>query len=418
MVPVHFCRNCSSKSLVHIAQLGDFKYTGIFPTPGTSDSVPSGHLGLVICQDCGLVQLDSFYEPSIMYGDHYGYASSITRSMTQHLFKCVNQILDYFPISNSLNRYKVLDIGCNDCTMLSAYPPEKFDRYGIDPSSKRFRGLISDDISVIEQLFSKDQIIAEFGHELKFDVISSFSMLYDLDDPNSFLRDVADLLSPGGLWVAEQTHSKFLIEELGYDSICHEHALYLSYENILKMASNAGLYPIDVVETSTNGASYLTFFTNDPSKHEVKTKKIKSVLEYEAALELTSLDVWSTFASRVNEHKSKLLDLITRIKLENKKIACLGASTKGNVLLQYLGLSSDDIVAISERDSRKVGLVTPGTNIPILSEDEVRMIAPDYLIVMPWHFASEIIEREKQLLQNGTKLIFPLPFEPKIYPSS
>ena len=300
--------------------------------------------------------------------------------------------------------------------MLSAYPSEDFERYGIDPSSKKFRDSISSDISVIEKLFSKERIVSEHGDEIKFDVISSFSMLYDLDDPNSFLKDISNLLTPGGLCIAEQTHSKFLINELGYDSICHEHALYLSYKNILDMASNAGLFPIDVVETSTNGASYLTFFTNDVSKYKVNCNKIESIIEEEASLDLASLDTWSNFNSRIIEHKAKLLDLISKLKADKKLICCLGASTKGNVLLQYLGLTSEDITAISERDPRKVGLVTPGSNIPICSEDDVRKMNPDYLIVMPWHFSKEIIEREQELIKSGTKFIFPLPFEPTIYP--
>jgi len=243
-------------------------------------------------------------------------------------------------------------------------------------------------------------------------------MFYDLENPKTFVNDVYKILDDDGLWVLQLSYTPLMINQLAFDNICHEHMYYYSLFNIKKMFEECGINVVNVELNDINGGSFRIYcmknnadfskFSTQPNR-DVCNFRIKSLLEYEKSLNLDSIETWVEFFQRINELKEKTVSFIKEEKSKGKTIWAYGASTKGNTLLQYFGLDNSLIDGIAERSIYKFGLKTVGTNIPIYSEDEMRKNKPDYLLVLPWHFINEFIERESEYLKNGGKFIVPCP---------
>lgn len=397
------CRICGSSELDLILDLGIQSLTGLFPA-NLDTNVPAGPVQLVRCVSlggCGLVQLRQSYEPEIMYGENYGYQSSLNSAMVKHLHEKVRKI----QAMNILNDGDIIvDIGSNDATTLKAYDPKKFRLVGIDPTGEKFRKHYSDSISLIPDFFSDKNFQSEFGDE-KAQVITSFSMFYDLENPVDFARQVANCLDERGIWVFEQSYLPLMLKTNSFDTICHEHLEFYALKQIIYILKKVGMKCIDVEFNDVNGGSFSVTAALEVSELAPNAKKISEILEKEKAEGMDDGKTYQEFAANVLNEKTKLIDLLEDIKSAGKSVFGLGASTKGNVLLQYYGLSSN-IEAIGEVNPDKYGTYTPGTNIPIISEDELLEKNPDYLLVLPWHFKEFFLASEKF---SGVKLIFPLP---------
>ena len=362
----------------------------------------------------GSVRLEQIAPLDTMYGK-YWYRSGINNTMKKELNGIVNSITDIVKLKeNDL----WVDIACNDGTLLS-YVPKNLLRVGVDPVDDSYK-VESEKHSnlIIQDYFSYDVFKnSKFGN-LKAKVITTIAMFYDLEEPKKFVNDIVKVLDDNGVWVLQLSYTPLMIEQLAFDNICHEHVYYYSLFNIKKMFKECGIDIIDVQLNDTNGGSFRIYCMKENSD---KTKfgtqpyrdickfRINSLLQYEENLKLDSVNTWVDFYNRINELKEKTVSFIKSEKEKGKKIWGYGASTKGNTLLQYFGLDHTLIDGIAERSSYKFGLKTVGTNIPIYSEQEMRNQKPDYLLVLPWHFIDEFIEREIEFLQNGGKFIVPCP---------
>ena len=362
----------------------------------------------------GSVRLDQIAPLDTMYGK-YWYRSGINNTMKKELNGIVNSITDIVKLKeNDL----WVDIACNDGTLLS-YVPNNLLRVGIDPVDDSYK-IESEKHSnlIIQDYFSYDVFKnSKFGN-LKAKVITTIAMFYDLEEPKKFVNDIIKVLDDNGVWVLQLSYTPLMIEQLAFDNICHEHAYYYSLFNIRKMFKECGMDIVDVQLNDTNGGSFRIYCMKENSD---KTKfgtqpyrdicrfRINSLLQYEESLKLDSVDTWVDFYNRTNELKEKTVSFIKSEKEKGKKIWGYGASTKGNTLLQYIGLDNTLIDGIAERSPYKFGLKTVGTNIPIYSEQEMRDQKPDYLLVLPWHFINEFVERESDFLKNGGKFIVPCP---------
>jgi hypothetical protein len=362
----------------------------------------------------GSVRLDQIAPLDTMYGK-YWYRSGINKTMKKELNGIVNSITDIVKLKeNDL----WVDIACNDGTLLS-YVPNNLLRVGIDPVDDSYK-IESEKHSnlIIQDYFSHDVFKnSKFGN-LKAKVITTIAMFYDLEEPKTFVNDIVKVLDDNGVWVLQLSYTPLMIEQLAFDNICHEHVYYYSLFNIKKMFKECGMDIVDVQLNDTNGGSFRIYCMKENSD---KTKfgtqpyrdicrfRINSLLQYEESLKLDSVDTWVDFYNRINELKEKTVSFIKSEKEKGKKIWGYGASTKGNTLLQYFGLDHTLIDGIAERSPYKFGLKTVGTNIPIYSEQEMRNQKPDYLLVLPWHFIDEFVEREIEFLQNGGKFIVPCP---------
>ncbi|HCS39512.1 MAG TPA: methyltransferase [Anaerolineaceae bacterium] len=405
------CRICGGVDLKPVISLGSQALTGIFPR--TQDQkISSGPLELVRCNDeknkaaCGLLQLNHSYDLDELYGENYGYRSSLNRSMLNHLNEIVKTIENLVILKK--DDY-ILDIGSNDGSLLSFYPEEKgLNLVGIDPTGIKFKDYYQQRISLIPTFFSASELCKHLGSK-KMKVITSISMFYDLESPLQFMREVFDVLADDGVWFLEQSYMPTMLSTTSYDTICHEHLEYYGLKQIKWMADLIGLKIISMSLNDTNGGSFLLGLAKNTSSLSEAGLDIKNLLMKESTIGLKTEKPYFEFTQRVKEHKEKLITFFNSIEQKGQKILGYGASTKGNVILQYCGISRQQLPYIAEINQDKFGCFTPGTLIPIISEKEARLKSPEYFFVLPWHFRKGIIEKEQYFLRNGGKLIFPLP---------
>jgi SAM-dependent methyltransferase len=378
--------------------------TGVFPKKA-DEEVPRTPLALVKCGGCGLVQLRESCPPHLLYGDHYGYRSGLNASMVRHLEEKVQTLQGIRPLTES---DIVLDIGSNDGTLLNSYP-DTVTRLGFDPSVAKFSKYYKQGVFRSEKFFSAD-VFRHIFHGRKAAIITSIAMFYDLEAPLEFMREVKSILAPDGIWHLEQSYLRSMLRQTAYDTICQEHLEYYGLSQIQWMAEKAGLKIVEASLNDINGGSVavtLAHAENGGANTWVNAAKLKWILLMENAG--ASDKAFAEFVNRIEASRCGLLNLLNGLKVNGQKVLGYGASTKGNVILQYCGITPELIPAIMEVNESKFGCFTPGTKIPIISETEGHAMNPDYLLVLPWHFAANIMERESGFRARGGKLIFPLP---------
>jgi len=401
--PISRCRVCGNAHLVQILDLGDQALTGVFPSR-RDEPIERGPLQLVKCvgtESCGLVQLACTYEPSAMYGANYGYRSGLNASMTQHLFRKVERIRSVAPLQKG---DLVVDIGSNDGTTLGAYPTGTYDLVGIDPTGEKFRKFYAPQVELIADFFSLEILRKKLGPR-RARVVTSFSMFYDLEAPLDFMSEVINLLEHDGIWVFEQSYLPAMIRTNGYDTVCHEHLEYYSLSTVKWMADKVGGKIIDVEFNDVNGGSFsVTMARREAPQPEMQGLAEPLASERHAGYE--GLEPFKAFADRVSASRNELLKFFDRAQTDGALVCGLGASTKGNVLLQYCGLTEKNIAFIGEVNADKFGCFTPGSLIPIVPEAELFARKPDYTLVLPWHFRP-FFEMNPKF--NELRLVFPLP---------
>jgi len=300
----------------------------------------------------------------------------------------------------------VLDIASNDGSLLNYYN-KNIVTFGIDPILDKYKNDYKNINYKVSDFFSANKVINKTKR--KFKIITALSVFYDSLDPIKFLKDVKKLLSKDGIFLLEFADLASIIQNKMFDTICHEHLEYYSTKVIINLCKKSGLRVFDIKSNEINGASKQYFVCHINSKIKKKINIINDILIKEEKLELSKYKTFKKFISDINISKSELVKKLKKYKKLGKKIHCYGASTKGNVLLQYYGINNRLIDYVAERNKNKYNLYTPGTKIRIISEIVSRFYKPDYYLVLPWHFRKEILIREKEIIKKGTKFIFPLP---------
>jgi 2-polyprenyl-3-methyl-5-hydroxy-6-metoxy-1,4-benzoquinol methylase len=306
------------------------------------------------------------------------------------------------------DRARVLDIGCNDGTLLAFYP-EGYQKYGIDPSDLAIE--VPHGITVVQDLFPSEKLRAVAGTE-RFDIISSIAMFYDLEDPVDFANNIREMLAPEGVWVFEMSYMPSMLMLNSYDTICHEHLEYYSLAVIEFILKKANLALVKADLNDINGGSIRCYATHTDNFKYTKrefSRVVSDLRRQEFDMELDTNKPYQHFQVRIDDHKRELVSLLNRLKEDGKKMQIYGASTKGNTILQWCGIDHSIIDYAAERNPDKYGAFTLGTNIPIISEADSRAMKPDYYLVLPWHFREEFLTRERATLEAGTAFIFPLP---------
>lgn len=398
------CRVNNSDHLISVLNLGHQSLTGVFPGD-VNEPVTVGPLELVWCPSSGLLQLKHSYEASQMYGDNYGYRSGLNKSMVEHLSSKINWLER---LVNLQSGDTVLDIGSNDCTSLKAYTVSGINRVGIDPTGKKFSKYYPPEVTLVPDFFSAESFRSATPNLAK--IITSIAMFYDLESPIQFAKEVENILAKDGVWHFEQSYMPSMLRTNSYDTICHEHIEYYSLGVVKYILESANLKLVDVVMNNINGGSFaVTAARLDNSTIKPNMAVIDWLLDQESRMGLDTPKPFREFEERVFRHKGDLTRLIRALNADGKKIFGYGASTKGNVLLQFCGLTAVDIPVIADVNPEKFGRITPGTHIPIVSEEEARAMKPDYFLVLPWHFKEGILKREKDWLNQGGRFIFPFP---------
>jgi hypothetical protein len=402
------CRLCGSSRLETVLHLGNQKLTGVFPR-SVDDDLISGPLELVRCVpdgdlSCGLLQLRHSYPQAAMYGENYGYRSGLNNSMVRHLEGKTKRLLNLVnPSEGSL----LVDIGSNDGTLLNSYP-KNFRRTGIDPVAKKFLRFYDPLIEVVPDFFSADSWNMNLG-EIKASIITSVAMFYDLERPLEFVEEIAAHLAPEGVWHFEQSYMPLMLKNMAYDTICHEHIEYYALRQISWALRKCSLKIIALDPSDVNGGSLAVTAALSNSRYPEPTEMIKSLLDQEKSQGLEGMAPFFEFRDNVFRHRDAIKSKIQVLKNSGLKVFGYGASTKGNVILQFCEFTKEDIAMIGEVNPDKFGASTPGTHIPIVSEKVMHNEKPDILLVLPWHFRESIIARERDFIQRGGRLLFPLP---------
>jgi hypothetical protein len=351
---------------------------------------------------CGLVQLTHSYDLGEMYGDNYGYRSGLNASMVVHLHAKVARVLERVALRPG---DLVVDVGANDGTTLGAYPESSgADLLGIDPTAAKFRQYYKPHVDLCADFFSTKTLRAvRPGKQVR--ILTSFSMFYDLEAPMAFMQDVHDVLTDDGVWVFEQSYMPTMLAALSYDTVCHEHLEYYALKQVKWMADRVGFTLVDVAFNDVNGGSFSVTAAKSTSGM-AESPEVARILAQETAARLDTLAPFEDFAARTAASRDGLRAFIDDARARGMTIAALGASTKGNVLLQYCGIDTSDIAAVGEVNPDKFGALTPGTWLPIRPEAEVLAGNDDYLLVLPWHFRRHFLANAAYA---GRRLVFPQP---------
>ena len=388
------CRACSSTELTEIINLGNQYLSDFRNDTSKPEKFP---LIVLLCSNCSLAQLSETVARENMYHDGYGYRSGVNEQIRSNLRMLVEQSLSFVATPK-----RWLDIACNDGTLLSFVPKTTY-RVGVDPVKKfktesaRHAQLIIDDYFPNTEILSQD----------KFDVITSISMFYDLDDPNSFVDSIKKLLAENGVWIVQQNYLMSMLENNSFDNICHEHLEYYSCTAMQKLIDAHDLEINKVKMDPINGGSIITIISHknvrnvDPSVSRVIQKENDF-----GVLDPKSFDEFNTAVETIT---AKLVSTLHGLKSSGKKIAIYGASTRGAVIWQKANLGPDIIEYAIERQKEKFGKYFSAIGVRIISEEEMRIAPPDYLLIGPWFLKESFLHRESEYLKNGGKMIFPLP---------
>ncbi len=392
------CRICYSANLMPIVRIKPQFIASTFVktnknNPKAKIKIP---MTLALCKKCGLVQLLETVNPDLLY-ENYFYRSNVSHTMNRDLQNVVDDVLSQ---ADSKKGDYVLDIGCNDGLMLKMFPKE-LKRVGIDPAKNIDWSNLDKSITIINDYFPSQKL-----RKYKFKVITTTAMFYDLDNPNTAVSQIKRILAKEGVLCIQVSYLYDTIRDMNFYDICHEHLEYYSLKTLSYLMERNGMEVFDASTNFVNGGSLRMMVAHRQAKRP-KSANLEYLLLKEKVLQLESPQTYDTF--------SKLIEINTkRIKkyIENQKglVIGLGASTKGNVMLQLCGIGKKMLPYISERNSFKVGLRTLGTDMLLISEEKARRLAPDCMFVIPWNFKAEILEREKKYVRKGGKLLFIMPY--------
>lgn len=393
------CRFCGLDTIDEILDLGSLSVSGVFQSNG--EIVDKFEVVLGFCESCKLTQLRHSYDLSKVFTDSYGYESGINGSMSEHLIKKAKLLQKTHKITSGI----AVDIASNDGTLLNGY--YGLSTVGIDPSIPFVTNRYPPDTIRIPEYFSSSLYFNNFTE--KAEIVTSNSVLYDLNDPLTFAKEISNILKEDGIWHFEQSYLPTMIKNLSFDTICHEHLLYLTLSNIEHLLEYCGMQIMDAELNNINGGS-IAVTAIKTNRAIVAKQNVLNLRKLENTIHMNFKLTLADFANSVESHIAKVKEILFDYKQKGFKIYGLGASTKGNILIQAMKLPSGFLEGIGEINTKKFGLRTPGSNIPIIPEEIIYSSKVNTLaIVLPWHFKQSILEKSHSYIANGNSLLFPLP---------
>ena len=405
MKPPHYrniarCRLCASRALRTVLKIPPQYIASTFVKsnqdhPMSKVKIP---MTLLLCEGCGLCQLRETVKPELLYTSYF-YRSNVSNTMNRDLRSVVADALsrvDWKPGD------AVLDIGCNDGLTISLFPPE-LSRYGIDPAKNIDWSHLDPSITIVNDFFPSERLKGK-----KFKIITSTAMFYDLDDPNAAVKAIKNALTQDGVACIQVSYLYATIKDLNFYDICHEHLEYYSLKTLCRLMERNGMRIFDASTNEVNGGSIRILVAHAASRRP-ESANMEYLRLKESVFRLDDPTTYRVFSKLISHSIKQLRRHIRGLAKKGKTIIALGASTKGNVLLQLCGIDKKTISRISERNPFKVGLRTLGTDMELISEEAARAMNPDCMFVIPWNFKTEIIAREKDYLDRGGKLLFIMP---------
>lgn len=410
------CKICGSQDLTDVIKIAPQFLSPTF----TRDNAEEGELAkiqvpftMTLCDrsrnsnGCGLLQLREEVEADLLYR-RYFYRSATSDMMRSDLKDVIRDITSRVDLkANDI----VVDIGANDCTTLGFYPAN-LRRVGYEPAQNIDWSGVDKSVTIINDYFAAKPFAERFKGE-KAKTVGCNAMFYDLPDPNSFTADVKSILAPDGIWCIQLSYLPLMLTNMNFYDICHEHLSYYSLAALQYLMRRNGLDIFDASTNHVNGGSLRAFVTHGDNKKMFTAdgaKRLAALAKHEDELKVNEPQTYRNYYAQIQDLATRVNNFLDTDIKKGGKVFGLGASTKGNVLLQFFGITKEKMPYISERNPDKVGLRTLGTDFELISEEKARELKPASMLVLPWYFKKEIVEREKSYLEQGGKLVFPMPY--------
>jgi len=405
------CRICGSEDLTDVISFEEQYLSPTFVETNEDNKLSEIKVPLTVTlcdrskngNGCGLVQLRETTNDDLLYTDYF-YRSATNSTMRKDLKNVVDEVLKKVDTKPGDT---VVDIGANDCTMLSYFPSE-LDRVGVEPAKNILWEGIDPSLRIVNDFFSEKALSSTLNGK-KVSIFTSCAMFYDLDDPNKFVAEVKSLLAPNGVWCIQLSYLVSMLKNMNFYDICHEHLEYYSLETLEGLMARHGLTIFDAETNAVNGGSARVFITHTKTAPQ-KSESLKKLLEEESKMNLFDAETYIEFDRGIQRLAKAVRDYLSNEIKEGELVVGLGASTKGNVLLQLFGITKEMLPYITEIMPEKIGLKTLGTDIELISDEKSFELNPSCKLVLPWYFKDEIVKRESEYLDQGGKLLFPMPY--------
>ena len=395
--------NCHSTSLEKFIDLGEQPNGNSFPSADELEQEKQFPLVMLVCTECWQVQIEEFPSVEMMFTNH-PYVTGLNQPVVKHFEQLVQDILQKFALKpNSL----VLDIGANDGTLLKIFREHGMRTLGIDPC-KRTNTLARDNgITVFDVFWNKDSASAMHQLGICPDLITATAVFYHVDDIHSFIQGLDIMMGDNTVFCAQCVYSKDIFEKLQFDHFYHEHTMIHAIRPLKRLFSQYGMRLIDIDFYSVHGGVFVLYVARESSSFPTH-ERIQQAIDEEQHVGLDQLQTYHDFANYVEKNKLELLEILIKIKRSGKRIFGMGAPLKGSTLLNYYNIGPDLVEYLTEVNSYKIGQYSPGTHIPIISEDQVIEL-PDYYLILSWNFLDFFIEKYTDYLEQGGKFIVPHP---------
>ena len=408
------CKICGNTNLKKVIKLNEQYISATFIKSNEKSDLKNikTPLTLSLCvqdgnkNNCGHLQLYEITDPDLLYRNYF-YRSATNDTMKIDLKNIVDSVLK---ISQPDLQDIIVDIGSNDCTLLNFYQ-KGFKLVGFEPAKNIKHIDAGKNVKIFQDYFNAKNFNENFDQKAK--IITSCAMFYDLEDPKKFVEDIENILDENGIWCVQISYLLLMIKNLNFYDICHEHLSYYSIYSFEKLIEQFDLKIFYAETNAVNGGSIRFYVCKkrckkyDNKQFQVRLVKLR---KEEEEYRLNDENTFIEFQKKIDELKSKTNTYIDNVLRKKEIVLALGASTKGNILLQHFGIGKDKIPFISERNPSKVGLKCVGTDIELISEEKARNLKPKAMVVLPWYFKDEIVKREKKYIDNGGELMFPMPY--------
>ena len=359
-------------------------------------------LKIYVCQSCKLVQIDEYKKSDDIFDKDYAYFSSYSTSWLKHAQNYVEDITEKLSLTTNS---KVTEIASNDGYLLQYFKKKNIPCLGIEPTASTAKVARGKGIEVLEAFFG-----SELAEKLeKSDLILGNNVLAHVPDINDFVKGLKIALKENGTITLEFPHLLNIIKENQFDTIYHEHFSYLSFYTVQKVFEHNGLKLYDVEKLTTHGGSLRVYATHEESKDIKTTENVASLLAEEKSFGLLNAEVYKNFQEKADKIKYDLLEFLLKAKKEHKKVVAYGAAAKGNTLLNYAGVKSDLIEFVVDKSPHKQGKYLPASHIPIVKEEEMMKLQPEYVLILPWNIKDEVIEQLSYIKEWNGKFVVAIP---------